>query len=392
MCKIMVMTRESNETKDMYSVEFPPIIIELLKKGDWVTYAKVGEQYEKMYPDRLNKDDTKRSLTSRSYYPSLKKSFAWVRTYLKENKDVDVISDGKTRGTRYKLEKVSSAAILDEFLDESKKKAGRLRQKTLLRLIENSLGLIPGEWMAESLVEIHEMLNREKRTSRKIIEFDSNQNLRNINLIPELYKAIEDKKVLRLIYHAHFSQESVLVFCPYYLKEWNNRWFVFGHSRDVSVTPAVIRENNVCALDRIKKIEELTDEEYIEPGIDYVSYFDDMIGVTRKTVKRKSDGKRIVLEARKILIEVRGKNARYTYERLLSKPLHKTQSVEKAFNEENGTALLSLTVVPNDELMGRLLEYGPNIRLVDTKDAHSFYQWFSKHIMEMATLYSGDFG
>lgn len=379
--------KETNEAKDMYSVEFPPIIIELLKNGGEVTYAQVGEQYEKMYPDRLDKDDMKRSLTSRSYYPSLKKSFAWVRTYLKEYKDVEVISDGKTRATKYKLGKESSVAILDEVLDESKKKAGKLRQKTLLRLIENSLGLIPDEWMAESLVEIHEMLNRENRTSRKIIEFDSNQNLRNINLIPELYKAIESKKVLRLIYYAHFSQEVVLVFCPYYLKEWNNRWFVFGHSRDVSVTPAVIRKNNICALDRIQKIEELTDEEYIESGIDYVTYFDDMIGVTRKTIKRKSDGKRIVLEARKILIEVCGKDARYTYERLRSKPLHKTQEVKEAFNEENGTALLCLTVVPNDELMGRLLEYGPNIRLVDTKDTHSFYKWFSKHIREMASLY-----
>ena len=99
MCKIMVMIQESNENKDMYSVEFPPIIIGLLKKGDWVTYAQVGEQYERMYPDRLDKDDMKRSLTARSYYPSLKKSFASVKTYLKEYKSIIVISDGKTRGT-----------------------------------------------------------------------------------------------------------------------------------------------------------------------------------------------------------------------------------------------------------------------------------------------------
>lgn len=381
------MENDSIEVKDRYSVEFPPIIIELLKNGGDVTYAQVGEQYEKMYPDRLDRDDMKRSLTARSYYPSLKKAFASVRSYLKEYKDVDVISDGKTRGTKYKLEKDSSAAILDEVLEESKKKAGKLRQKTLLRLIENSLGLIPGEWMAESLVEIHKMMDREKKTYRKIIEFDSNEKLRNLHLIPALYKAIENKQVLRLVYHAHFSKDKYLVFCPCFLKEWNNRWFVFGHSRDESDSKADPKKNDICALDRIKEIRVLDGEKYVEPEIDYVNYFEDMIGVSRTTIKRKTDGKIITFAARKIMIEVRGKDARYTYERLLSKPLHKSQVVEKEFDEEEGTALVSLTVVPNNELMGRLLEYGPNIRVVDTKENHSFYKWFSEHVRQMAELY-----
>ena len=293
-----------------------------------------------------------------------------------------------TGATRYKLEKESSATILDEVLDESKKKADKLRQKTLLRLIENSLGLIPGEWMAESLIEIHKMLDREKKTYRKIIEFDSNEKLRNLHLIPVLYKAIENKQVLRLIYHAHFSKDKYLVFCPYYLKEWNNRWFVFGCSRDELDSKADPRKNDICALDRIKDVKELVHEKYVEPEIDYVNYFEDIIGVSRTTIKRKSDGKTITFDARKIMIEVCGRDAGYTYERLLSKPLHKSQMVEKEFDEEEGTALISLTVVPNNELMGRLLEYGPNIRVVDTTEDHSFYKWFSSHVRQMAALYS----
>lgn len=50
----------------------------------------------------------------------------------------------------------------------------------------------------------------------------------NIELLPYLYESIRDEEILRIKY-AHTDEDGV-IFHPHLLKEYNGRWFLFGHA------------------------------------------------------------------------------------------------------------------------------------------------------------------
>lgn len=175
-----------------------------------------------------------------------------------------------------------------------------------------------------------------------VVSFDENPYLVGLSHFGPLFNAIQYKKVLKIRYKA-FSYEEAQEFVmhPYHLKQFNNRWFLFGYNdvKDIS--------NMTLALDRMEDIRE-TRLPYRECDLDWEEYFEEIIGVTRLADKTPID----------ILIWFDDE----TYPYIRTKPLHGSQTVV-ANTRETGT-LIKLQLIPNFEFYQRILAFGKNVEIL----------------------------
>ena len=254
--------------------------------------------------------------------------------------------------------------IPDDLLEPLKTKTKKLRLKTIDGLIKEAKGLFPASWLTKFQLEAENMANKGK--SSPIIEFDSNENLRNLELLPTFYYAIKDKRVLSFTYASYGKQEHTVTFHPHYLKEYNLRWFVLG----LAITDDGIQYPcNICALDRIEgEVEEVKSKKYIPSTIDYSTYFDDIVGVTHPQGCEKEK------------IEIEAKD-HYTYMRILTKQLHKSQKVVQPWNGQTGR--FSITVTPNYELLGLLMSFEGHIEIFG-----DYRKTFMQEVNKMYNLYN----
>ena len=133
-----------------------------------------------------------------------------------------------------------------------------------------------------------------------------------------------------------------IVMSPYFLKEYNSRWYVIGQTKEHEVLTNV-------ALDRITKITESNSGFSQKPNFYNPEYFDDFIGVTK--VKNTSPQK-VVLQIDKSIWYI-----------LKSRPIHFSQSNKP--KELEGYYIVSLTVIPNRELENKLMYWGENITVLE---------------------------
>lgn len=214
--------------------------------------------------------------------------------------------------------------------------------------MENAIELLSqfeGMPQFESLQEIIPKLRNgiPSNKQQKIISFDSNEYLVGLEHLNPIYQAIVNQKVLRVTYHPFTYEEAIqLDFHPYHLKQFNNRWFVFG------LNPGAKKADWNLALDRIIHFAE-TDKSYLpNHELNWDEYFEDIIGVSRP------DG--VPLE--KIRLLFFGTTGKYVE----SKPLHGSQRAQW-LNPQ--TLEVKLQLIPNFEFERLILSFGENVRLVE---------------------------
>ena len=104
------------------------------------------------------------------------------------------------------------------------------------------------DWVSEFVANFEDKLGRRRNTT-PVIGYEKNPFLTGIENLSVLYNYIVNKQVLKITYQ-HFTQGEMVYFMhPYYLKQYNNRWFLFGITE---------RKKDVLTnlpLDRIVKIE-----------------------------------------------------------------------------------------------------------------------------------------
>lgn len=337
------------------------IFIELIdrllrEKNDFISSEMIMEYYAKENPNA-------RTSPKLSENKELIKAKSDIRKCL-QNRNLDfVVKPGKDARTElFKYPEYVPGDLLSPLKGEVKK----LRQKALYELTQKSQGLFPSSWLAKFQLQAEEEINREAASS--IIEFDANEQLWNIELLPTFYYAIKDKRVLKFLYAPYGKPKRMLTFHPHYLKEYNLRWFVFGLAIDEEGKQY---SSNNCALDRIEsKITEVENEKYIASTTDYSTFFDDVIGVTH--LKGGS----------KVTIEIETKDY-YTYMRILTKRLHKSQKVLHPWDERKKSGRFSIEVIPNYELLGLLMGFEGHIEVFG-----SYRKQFKKEIKRMYNLYN----
>ena len=195
------------------------------------------------------------------------------------------------------------------------------------------------DWVSEFIANFEDKLGRKKNTT-PVIGYEKNPFLTGIENLSVLYNYIVNKQVIKISYQ-HFTQgEMVHIMHPYYLKQYNNRWFLFG------ITEQNKEVLTNLALDRIANIE-LADTPYIpNTSFDFEEYFDDVVGVS---VPRSGEPEKVVLKI---------SEKQYPY--IKTKPLHPSQA---ELDKDN--RIIQLDVFLNWELESLILSYGDDIEVIE---------------------------
>ena len=199
-------------------------------------------------------------------------------------------------------------------------------------------GMPQFKWLNELVPKLQQGIGIKKEI---IIEFDNNEYLKGIDYLGQIYNAIYYKKVL-LIEYQPFESESSINFTihPHYLKQYNNRWFLFGFNNENE------KADWNLAIDRIKKITEVNIK-YKPNKIDWSDYFEDIIGVTKP----------IDTSPEKIILHFYGKTGKY----METKPIHGSQKSNWITND---TLELKLNLIINYELERLILSYADTVKVI----------------------------
>ena len=197
----------------------------------------------------------------------------------------------------------------------------------------------------ESIVtKLEETLKIRRGRSREIIQFDHSLNEPGQRWVNRIYEAIKNKKVINIDYKPFDKPMYMRIISPYLLKEYNNRWFLFGYSHQYQAITNL-------GLDRIQEMRDSIQQFYQDPGFDEKTYLKDIIGVMILPDVPKQ----------KILIKAYGRQRLY----IQTKLIHESQKTVE-FNKVFG--VFSLELIPNYELESKLLAYGDTVEVLEPKE------------------------
>ncbi len=197
--------------------------------------------------------------------------------------------------------------------------------------------------------KLEDKVYRETKDQTAIIHLDKNDLLLGIEHLDTIYQAILKKMVMRVAYQSFKArQNSVWLFTPYILKEFNNRWFVVGRRKEA---PDII----TLALDRIISLDYVPDEKYDRKKFNPDGYYKNTFGVT---VLSDSD-----------IIDIELKVDRKTAPYIMTKPFHHSQEMTGEYPD--GSILINLRLHHNFELERLLLGFGPSIEILKPRKLKS---------------------
>lgn len=214
--------------------------------------------------------------------------------------------------------------------------------KTMILTLDRFRGLPCNEWIDELISNLEWRFNL-KGKKENVIGFEQNQQFTGLKYLNKVLDAASNHQVVEIMYHNYKNGGRDIFFTvhPYYVKQFNNRWFLFGLDDKY-------KNIDTIALDRIVKIDIAQDIPFIKnTTIDFDHYFDDVVGVTIPDVGIEKE--HIVLQFTK---------SRFPY--VSSKPIHRTQNV---ISEDECT--ISIDVRPNNELITQILSFGPDVEVLE---------------------------
>jgi Predicted transcriptional regulator len=201
-------------------------------------------------------------------------------------------------------------------------------------------GLPHFDWMEEVMARLEDTFKL-KSNVENVVCFDQNPYLQGLNYFTILFNAIINQKVLKICYRASFGEKQSYIIHPYFLKQYNNRWFLFGLYNGKIMN---------MALDRINSCEEILMPYIGNETINFLEYFQDIVGVTMPPDK----------SVKKIILKIE-KN-RYNY--IATKPFHESQTELKDLSD-NKSVVIKLELIPNYEFETLLLGFADSIEILE---------------------------
>ncbi len=217
--------------------------------------------------------------------------------------------------------------------------------------------------------EVSEMVNKledkiysEQNQQASVIDFEKNDLLTGIEWLDVLYKAIVNKTTLTITYQSFKARQSAdIIFYPYLLKEYRNRWFILGMKKQG-------KEIITFALDRIQQIALHDKELFVQhKNFEPHTYFNDIIGVTRNAAEKPTT---VIFWASQL-------HSPY----IKTKPLHASQ---KIVEEVKSGTHFSIEVIPNFEMEKELVGFGEGIKILSP---NNIVRQIKRKVRLMAALY-----
>ncbi|MBR1834597.1 MAG: WYL domain-containing protein [Bacteroidales bacterium] len=194
------------------------------------------------------------------------------------------------------------------------------------------------QWMLTTLQAIAD--GRPLDTAQPYVSFENNSAFAGNAHFATLLESIINRHPVIVRYKPYQQPEPAeLKIHPYYLKQFNSRWFLFaaaeGHDTIMNL-----------ALDRILTIRQWR-HPYREPEVDFQSYFADMIGVSRNAD--------MAVEQIVLLVS----NQRYPY--VETKPFSEHQRI---LHHDGQSHTIAFPMRVNNELVAEILSFGADIEVL----------------------------
>jgi predicted DNA-binding transcriptional regulator YafY len=222
-----------------------------------------------------------------------------------------------------------------------------LEEEDLLRLNEavHLLKQIKAFTLSENIAEVVQKLEKRARLkggNHSVIFFDNPPAPKGIELLEDIYMAILNRHVLKINYQS-FKQAvpHERLIHPYFLKEYNNRWFLLGLVEETKTI-------GTYALDRVHSVKVSSNKYEENILLNAVDYFENIIGVTLPANTAIEN----------VLLEFSAPRAPY----VITKPLHHSQ--QQTQRNENGSIVIQIQVIPNPELESLILSFGCDVKVL----------------------------
>jgi len=230
--------------------------------------------------------------------------------------------------------------------------------KETLSILSRFKGMPQFEWIEEIQIRLEDTFKL-KGNAISIVGFEQNPYLKGLNHFTELFNAIQNQQTLIIEYQGFKQKEpSSVIFHPWYLKQYNNRWFLFGFNNAYNAMSNL-------AIDRILSIDN-SEEKYIQnKNIDFDDFFEDVIGVSTNPVG----------STEKVLIKVSPDVWPY----IESKPIHGSQKIK---NKTNEYTVIELDVQVNHELIALLFSYMDAVEILEPAALREKFKTISESILK----------
>ncbi|MFC2454802.1 MAG: helix-turn-helix transcriptional regulator [Segatella salivae] len=210
--------------------------------------------------------------------------------------------------------------------------------RSTIEMLNRYRGIPANAWLEEVISNLEYRFGV-KANSENLISFEQNDMLKGLEHLSGLIDATINHQTIELSYKSYGKEKRQITVYPYYVKQYNGRWFLFGMKGTKNRIESY-------ALDRIEEYS-LSDKPFVKNElVDFSTFFDDVIGVSvpydDNVVKEE--------------IVLRFSEKRFPY--VVSKPIHHTQKVlSEPFT-------ISIKVRPNRELSQQIFSFMPDIEVV----------------------------
>lgn len=207
--------------------------------------------------------------------------------------------------------------------------------RSTIQMLGRYRGTPANAWLEEVISNLEYRFGI-KANAENLISFEQNDKLQGLEHLSGIIDATVNHQPLKLQYRTFKGHEFETICHPYYVKQYNNRWFLLGRNEKYGTI-------GNYALDRIVSFRNVDIPFCKNTQINFDTYFNDVIGVTVPN----ADIETIVL---------RFSENRFPY--VVSKPLHHSQVV----NKEQRT--VTITVKPNNELNQLIFSFIPDVEVL----------------------------
>ncbi len=210
--------------------------------------------------------------------------------------------------------------------------------RSTIEMLNRYRGIPANAWLEEVISNLEYRFGV-KANSENLISFEQNDMLKGLEHLSGLIDATINHQTIELSYKSYGKDKRQITVYPYYIKQYNGRWFLFGMN-------ATKNRIESYALDRIEEYN-LSGKPFAKnENIDFSTFFNDVIGVS---VPYDDN---VITEQ----IVLRFSENRFPY--VVSKPIHYTQTVL----DEPYT--ISIKVRPNRELSQQIFSFIPDVEVI----------------------------
>lgn len=227
--------------------------------------------------------------------------------------------------------------------DLSVEEVNKLR--STLDMLNNYRGIPGNSWLEEVISNLEYRFGI-KSNKDNVIAFEQNEQLIGLEYLSEVIDAAVNHTPLIIYYRTYKGKEFTSTIHPYHVKQYNNRWFLFGYEEE---SGKIANK----ALDRIQRVSLANVPFKPNTSIDFGHFFDEVVGVSIPND-----------DVEKATIILRFTEARFPY--VTSKPIHKSQTI---LSEDDCT--ISLEVKPTRELEQQILSFGSDVEVLSPKSYRS---------------------